>query len=76
MLPLLLLEIFYKVLWLIVVAYPLWSTNHLIGSPAEETTYVFLWVALPIIAMPWKYGFRNYILRPRDPKWQGHKDGS
>lgn len=68
MLPLVLLEIFYKVLWLIVVAYPLWSTNHLIGSPAEETTYVFLWVALPIIAMPWKYAFKNYVLKPKEPK--------
>jgi len=62
MLPLVLLEIFYKVLWLIVVAYLWWSTNHLIGSFVEKMTYVFLWVALPIIAIPWKYAFRNYIL--------------
>jgi hypothetical protein len=65
MLPLVLLEIVYKGLWLIVVAYPLWSTNQLIGSPAEEMTYAFLWVALPIIAMPWKYAFEHYILRPK-----------
>lgn len=65
MLPLVLLEIVYKVLWLIVVAYPLWSTNRLAGSPAEEMTYAFLWVVLPIVAMPWKYAFQHYILRPR-----------
>ena len=65
MLPIVLLEILYKFLWLILVAYPLWSTNQLIGSPAEEMTRSFLWVALPILAMPWKYAFENYIFNPR-----------
>ena len=65
MLPLVLLEIFYKVLWLILVAYPLWSTNQLIGSPAEPRTYTFSWVILPILAMPWKYAFETYIYKPR-----------
>ena len=65
MLPLVLLEIVYKVLWLVVVAYPLWSTSQLIGSPAEAMTYAFLWVALPIIAMPWKYAFEHYIRKPK-----------
>jgi hypothetical protein len=65
MLPIILLEILYKVLWLILIAYPLWSTNQLIGSPAEEMTRSFLWVALPILAMPWKYAFETYIFKPR-----------
>jgi hypothetical protein len=64
MLPILLLEIFYKVLWLIVVAYPLWSTGKLAGSPAEGTTSAFLWVILPIIAVPWGYVFVTYIYKP------------
>ena len=68
MLPLVLLEISYKVLWLIVVAYPLWSTNQLTGSPAEEMTIAFSWVALAIIAVPWKYAFKSYVLKPKDPK--------
>src|ERR1700693_2329661 len=43
MLPIVLLEIFYKVLWLILVAYPLWSKGRLAGSPAEGITSEFLW---------------------------------
>lgn len=62
MLPLVLFQIFYKVIWLIVVAYPLWRANQLTGSPAEEMAYTFLWVVLPVIAVPWKYVFENYIL--------------
>jgi hypothetical protein len=65
MVPILLLEIFYKVLWLILVAYPLWSKGKLAGSPAEGITWAFLWVILPIIAVPWAYVFVNYIYKPR-----------
>jgi hypothetical protein len=62
MLPIVMLEIFYKLLWLIIVAYPLWKSNQLTGSSAEGMTNAFLWVLLPIIAMPWKYFFRKYVL--------------
>ena len=65
MLPIMLLEIFYKVLWLLLVAYPLWSTGTLAGSPAEDTTSAFLWVVLPIIAVPWGYVFMSYIYKPK-----------
>jgi hypothetical protein len=65
MLPILLLEIFYKVLWLIIVAYPLWSTSKLQGSPAESTTEAFLWVILPIVAVPWTYVFMMYLYQPK-----------
>jgi hypothetical protein len=65
MLPIVLLEIFYKVLWLIIVAYPLWSTGKLEGSSAEGITSTFLWVILPIVAVPWKYVFVNYIYQPK-----------
>jgi hypothetical protein len=65
MLPILLLEIFYKVLWLIIVAYPLWVKGTLIGSPAEGVTWVFLWVILPIVAVPWGYVFLTYVYDPR-----------
>ena len=61
MLPILLLEIFYKILWLILVAYPLWSQGTLAGSRAEGITSGFLWVILPIVAVPWRYVFVNYI---------------
>jgi hypothetical protein len=60
-LPIVMFEIFYKIIWLVIVAYPLWSTNQLAGSPAEEMTHAFLWVILPIVAMPWAYAFRTYV---------------
>lgn len=65
MLPIVLLEIFYKVLWLVLVAYPLWAKGTLAGSPAEGITSQFLWVLLPIIAVPWPYALVTYIYKPR-----------
>ena len=62
-LPIVAFEIFYKVVWLVVVAYPLWSRNQLAGSPAAEMTFVFSWVLLPIVAMPWGYFFKTYVAR-------------
>lgn len=60
MLPILLLEIFYKVLWLVLVAYPLWAEGTLMGSPAEGTTWVFLPVLLVVLIIPWGYVVRQY----------------
>jgi hypothetical protein len=65
MLPIVLFEIVYKVTWLLIVAYPLWVKNELAGSPAAHTTNVFLLVALPIVAMPWIYFYKNFIAPPK-----------
>ncbi len=62
MLPIILFEIIYKITWLAVVAYPLWINDELHGSSVEARTNDFLWVILPIIAMPWQYFIRVYIL--------------
>ena len=62
MIPIFLLEIFYKVLWLVLVALPLWGSNQMVGSGMEETTFAFVLVILPIVAVPWDYVFSRYIL--------------
>jgi hypothetical protein len=65
MLPILLLEILYKVMWLYLVAYPLWSAGALAGSPAEGITSAFVWVILPIVAVPWGYVLTTYFRPPK-----------
>jgi hypothetical protein len=62
MLPIVVFEIIYKVIWLLVVAYPVWSRNQLAWSPVEYTTYVFLGVIAPILFMPWRYFAVEYIM--------------
>jgi hypothetical protein len=65
MLPLVLFEILYKLVWLVIVAYPLWSAGELTGSAAEGMTKAFLWVILPIVAVPWKYALDKYVRNRR-----------
>jgi hypothetical protein len=36
------------------------------GSPAEDITAKFLWVPLPIVAVPWGCVFVNYIYNPKE----------
>ncbi|MGH1335166.1 MAG: hypothetical protein ACRBFS_03495 [Aureispira sp.] len=62
MLPIMLFMFLYKGLWLIVVAYPLWSANQLAGSEYEEWTYTFLILIIPFLFTPWGYVFKHYIL--------------
>lgn len=73
MLPIILLEIFYKVLWLVLAAYPLWANGTLAGSSTEGIASVFVWVIFPIVAVPWRYVFVNYICRAKPlSKYQQH----
>ncbi|XLZ68168.1 hypothetical protein ABT364_16620 [Massilia sp. SR12] len=65
MLPILMLEVLYKVMWLAIVAYPLWSNGTLAGSPAEGTTNAFLWVVLAIVAVPWGHVAQAYFTLPK-----------
>jgi hypothetical protein len=65
MLPIVLLEIVYKTAWLIVVALPLYQRNELAGTPTGAMAGNFMLVILPIVAMPWRYFFRTYIVDKR-----------
>lgn len=64
-LPIMIFMIFYKTLWLITFAYPLWRANELAGSPSAEMAGVFF--AAPFIALivPWKYVFENFVYNPK-----------
>ena len=65
MLPLVLFVIAYKSIWLLFVAYPLWSSGQLAGSPAEGMARVFMWIPVAIVAVPWKYVLEKYVLKRR-----------
>jgi hypothetical protein len=64
-LPIVIFMIFYKTLWVIVVAYPLWRAGTLAGSPAEEMAHIFVWAPVIILIVPWVYVFKNYVLRSK-----------
>lgn len=61
-LPIVIFMIFYKTVWLLIIAFPLWRAGTLAGSPPEQMATVF--IAAPFIALivPWGYVVRNYVL--------------
>ena len=60
MIPLLLLQFFYKIIWLIIVAIPSYRSSNF--DPVEELTIIFIvGVVLDILIIPWKYTFRHYF---------------
>jgi hypothetical protein len=65
MLPIMIFVIGYKLLWLIVVAYPLWRANALAGSPADEMAHVFMGAPFVALIVPWKYVFETYIYKSK-----------
>jgi hypothetical protein len=65
MLPIVLFMIFYKSLWLAVVALPLLRAGTLAGSSAEELTYIFLGAPVFALCVPWGYVVRQYVLPKR-----------
>jgi hypothetical protein len=61
-LPIVVFMIFYKVLWVVVVAYPLWRVGTLAGSPADEMAHVFIGAPVVALFVPWGYVFRHFVL--------------
>lgn len=61
MLPLLLIQFTYKLIWSAIVAYPAWYANQLQASP-ELTNIMVKGVLADLIILPWPYIFRNFIL--------------
>jgi len=68
MLPVLFFEVVWKLLWLIVVALPLWSA-HQMDADTLETANDCLLVVVFLIVIPWPHVFANYVMKPGD-RWR------
>ena len=66
MLPVLLFEVAWKLLWLGVVALPLWSDHRLADATRTQTGKV-LWVVVIIAVVPWRRVLAEYVLAPAEP---------
>jgi hypothetical protein len=66
MLPILLFEVAWKLLWLGVIALPLWLDDRLEGATRVQAAAV-LFVAIIIAVIPWRHVLRSYVLTPAEP---------
>lgn len=67
MLPVLLFELLWKIIWLTAVALPLWRAGRL-DPETMETVWNCLLGAILIPVIPWGYVFAHYVREPGD-RW-------
>ena len=70
MLPILLFEVAWKLIWLAVVALPLWVDGNLDGAAREQAGEV-LWVVIIVAVIPWRYVWNQYVTADGEP-WLRH----
>lgn len=67
MLPLLLFELLWKVIWVLAFGLPHWSAGQL--APDAQAVFInnLVGIVLVPLAIPWGYIFKQYFKAPGDP---------
>lgn len=66
MLPILLFEVAWKLIWLAAVALPLWLDDEMDPDTWASATEI-LWVVVILAVVPWRYVSSNFLVRCGDP---------
>jgi len=66
LLPVLLSEVGWKVIWTAVVVLPLWRAGQLDGATLQ-VFYACLVVLIVVAIIPWRYVVTSYVMKPGDP---------
>jgi len=73
MLPLLLFELLWKVIWAVASAIPMWLGPGLDEYASETLFACLIGVVLVPIVIPWGYVARHYVQAPGEP-WRSQPD--
>lgn len=68
MLPVLLFELVWKLLWLGAVALPLWAGGQMDARTMQTVWECLLGVVLVPLVVPWRYLIEHYVRQPGD-RW-------
>jgi len=68
MLPLLVYELLWKMIWLCGIALPLWAANQ-VDADTRKAFFEIAPVIILIPLLPWGYIFSNYLKKPAD-RWR------
>jgi hypothetical protein len=69
MMPLLIFEFVWKLLWALVVLLPLWLAHNVDPDTADNAFSILLGVILVPLVLPWGYVWRNYVVAAAD-RWR------
>jgi hypothetical protein len=68
LLPILLFEVAWKLIWLAAVALPLWLNKQMDPDTSASAAEI-LWVVVILAVIPWRYVYTNYVVR-RGGRWR------
>jgi hypothetical protein len=74
MIPLLLVELSWKAIWLAAFALPRWLDGTL-DAAMRTTIFETSLGAVLILVIPWRYVWMNYVAKPADPWGLRHAEG-
>jgi len=69
MLPLLIFELAWKLLWVLAIWLPLWFGHRVDADNADIAFSIILGVVLVPLVLPWGYIWKNYVAAPGD-RWR------
>jgi hypothetical protein len=69
MLPLLMFELVWKVIWLLAIGRPLWRAGAVTPAVHETTVAVAVGVLLMLAVLPWRHVWRHYVRQPAE-RWR------
>lgn len=75
MLPLVLYEFVWKVLWFAFVAGPLFAADRMTDGVWSNVVACGVAIVLTPIVMPWRFFWRNYVTRPTE-RWRSRPGAS
>ena len=67
MLPLLLFELLWKIIWVLAYGLPLWYTQRLAPDARDILINCLVGVVLVPLVIPWGYVFNQYVKAPGNP---------
>jgi hypothetical protein len=67
MVPLLLFEFAWKLIWVLAILLPKWSANRMDPATLESAPSILMGVIVPLI-IPWRWVLANYVQKPGD-RW-------
>lgn len=69
MLPLLMFELVWKLIWLLAYGLPAWWAGRLTPVTADDLFNTLFGVILMPLVIPWGYVWRRYVRQPAD-RWR------
>jgi hypothetical protein len=66
MLPLMLFELLWKIIWIVAIGVPLWAGGQMTEAVRASAWEIGLGVVLIPLVLPWRYLYVHYVVKPAE----------